>query len=290
MRRAIVALVAASTVLSACPALAEPVVLKPSSPWNVDFGDERCRLIRLFSDGTNEHLLYFEQHFPSGVTGVTAAGRSFKSFENRAKTEVHTAVGRAPLETKPYMGDMERFENALIYPGLNLSLSETDDSLPSSRVGLPSLDTAFADSIDFISFRQRSREVRFDTGRLCEAFKVLNQCATGLIEGWGREGAQHLTALRLPRWINETEIVRKITANYPLAASNRGEQGITRMRVIVDEQGAVEDCVVIKATTTEKLESPACRAMKEARFEPGLDSAGKPMRSYYATTVTYQIN
>lgn len=62
-----------------------------------------------------------------------------------------------------------------------------------------------------------------------------------------------------------------------------------RLRVIVNPQGRVEDCAIIKATETEKLELPACKVMEDATFEPALDAAGQPMRSFYATTITYVI-
>jgi TonB family protein len=289
MRRTFLALAALSTAVSAVPAQAKTVTLKASSPWNVDFGEERCRLTRLFTDGKDQHVLYFEQHFPSVQAGLTVAGRGFSYFENRTKTEVSTLPDRAALETLPYVGKMEGFDSALIYPAFYIGRSDTDTDLPNREGVLPTLDSAFADKVNHITFRQRSREVRFDTGPLGKAFGVLNECATTLVDSWGLDGAKHLTARSLPRWINEKQIVRKILANYPLAAQNRGEQGITRMRVIVDEQGAVEDCTIIKATTTEFLESPACRAMRDARFEPAIDAEGKPMRSYFATNVTYQI-
>ena len=62
-----------------------------------------------------------------------------------------------------------------------------------------------------------------------------------------------------------------------------------RMRAIIDETGAVSECVIVNATVTERLESPACKSMKEAKFTPALDAQGKPFKSYYATSVTYQI-
>jgi hypothetical protein len=61
MRAAVLALAALSTALAAMPAQAEPVVLKPSSPWNVDFGEDKCRLSRLFGEGENQHYLAFQQ-------------------------------------------------------------------------------------------------------------------------------------------------------------------------------------------------------------------------------------
>jgi TonB family protein len=61
------------------------------------------------------------------------------------------------------------------------------------------------------------------------------------------------------------------------------------MRVVVSTQGTVEDCVILKATNTDRLDSPACRAMLNARFEPALDAAGQPMRSFHAESIVYQM-
>ena len=57
MRRAAFALAAIATVTSPAAAAADPVVLKPSSPWNVDFAETKCRLARLFGEGDDRHLL-----------------------------------------------------------------------------------------------------------------------------------------------------------------------------------------------------------------------------------------
>lgn len=48
MLRTTLALAALSLALAAVPSRAEPVVLKPSSPWSVDFGENKCRLVRFF--------------------------------------------------------------------------------------------------------------------------------------------------------------------------------------------------------------------------------------------------
>ena len=93
----------------------------------------------------------------------------------------------------------------------------------------------------------------------------------------------------VPVWSNESAIVRRIVDEYPDDALRSGEQGIFRMRVIVEEDGTVSDCHLEKSTQTDRLESPACRAMMRAEFEPARDAEGNAMRSFYATTITYRI-
>lgn len=143
--------------------------------------------------------------------------------------------------------------------------------------------------MQFVALKQGGREVRLETGPLGEAFKVLNQCTLDLLRDWGLDAERHLTMQSGPRWINQAALTRKITANYPTGALAQGEQAIMRMRVIVNEQGAVESCTILKATDTERLESPACRVMQGARFEPARDAAGQPFRSLYVTSITYRI-
>ncbi|MEM7665480.1 MAG: TonB family protein [Pseudomonadota bacterium] len=101
---------------------------------------------------------------------------------------------------------------------------------------------------------------------------------------------KHLSATRLPKWKNQSSVVRRIQATYPVDALGRGEQGIFRMRVIVSETGKVTGCVINNATVQDRLESPACKAMRKAEFEPALDADGKPFQSYYATSITYRVN
>lgn len=272
-------------------ARADPVVLKPKSQWNVDFGEDRCRLARLFSDGDNEHILYFEQHYPSVTAGVTVGGRSLTPFKDRAETLVQTADGRTPLKTQPLKGEMKGFGDALIYPSLDLARDAQPTDLPGLEPVVPRLDTAFADTIVYLSFSQRNRGVRFSTGPLGDAFKVLNQCSESLIASWGLDAEQHRKMMRGPRWTNQQEVAKMIADRYPAVAARAGEQGVTRMRVIIDAQGKTESCVSDRATKADILKSPACEVvMKEGRFEPGLDAGGKPMRSYYATTITYQLD
>jgi hypothetical protein len=50
----------------------------------------------------------------------------------------------------------------------------------------------------------------------------------------------------------------------------------------------VESCTILKATQTEQLESPACKVMQRAQFEPARDAAGQPFRSLYVTSIIYR--
>ncbi|MEE4318084.1 MAG: energy transducer TonB [Erythrobacter sp.] len=295
MRRTFSALAAMSAALAAVPASAEVVEIAPSSPWNVDFADEKCRLARLFGEGENRHLVFIEQYWPSSEFGLTAAGPAFERFRSRQPAELGFYDGERQ-RTEPFTGTVEGFGSAVIYSSAALPTAEAaaeadggeeDDDGATTRFA--QLDTAQAARARYLSLKQRGDEIRLQTGPLEEAFAVLNQCTAGLLAEWGLDFEEQRRASRMPQWTNMDGVARRIQDAYPARARNRGEQGLMRMRVIVSPEGTVESCAIIKETETERLESPACGAMQNARFTPALDAAGQPMRSYYVTRITYRM-
>lgn len=290
MRCSILTLSLAGFSLVSAPASAkdsDPVSLEPTSQWNVDFGEHTCRLARIYGDADNRHLLFFEQTWPSTGFGLTAAGPAFKGFKHRKPTEMWFSNQGESDSSKPYKGTVEDVGPALIYSTAHLARdSETSSSPPG---GLAQLDIEAARSAAFVAFKQGGKAVTFQTGPLGKAFKVLNICTQDLVRSWGLDLDRHLDAQSLPNWLNRDEISRRIGRLYPSAAVRKGEQAIVRMRAMIDENGKVTDCHLLDATDTERLESPACKAMMEAEFSPAIDAQGEPFPSYHAETVVYLL-
>lgn len=281
-------LAAVSIVSLASPLAAATTELKANGPWNVHFADEKCVLSGVFGEDAKPHLLAFQQYWPSTAAGVTVAGPAFGKFENGQPTTLTFFDGQQPIEGKPFTGKVEDLGPAVVYTSVSLATREQG---PRQRTrALPDLDTAFGQQIRYVAVKQGSREVKLATGPLKSAFEVLNQCTESLISEWGLDLERHRTATALPRWRNSETIVRRLQALYPQRALNAGEQGILWLRVIVGEEGKVQDCVIHRGTKSEKLDSPACRVMQLAEFDPARDASGQPFRSYYAAPVTYRIN
>ncbi len=264
------------------------VALSPSSQWNVDFAPNKCRLARMFGEGEDQHFLFFEQYYPSASAGLTVAGPALSRFRSRARTSLSFYEGQDVLRTEPFTGEVDGFGNAVIYSNVNLESGTdgADEEDPTSAIA--QLDTEFAAQSQYVMLRQGSKLVRFDTGPLGEAFEVLNTCTQDMVRDWGLDVDQHLTATRAPQWLNQQSVVTRLQRSYPSGALNRGQQAIIRLRVIVDEAGKVEQCKT-DAATDNPLESPACREMERAEFAPALDANGQPFRSYYASSIIYQI-
>lgn len=268
----------------------EPVVLQPSSKWNVDFAPNKCRLARIFGEGDNQHFLFFEQYYPSALAGLTVAGPELSRYRSRQRTSLTFYEGQEEFRSEPFTGELEGIGNAVIYSNVHIGhgvAPEGDDD--DDALDVPQLDPELGDRVEYVMVEQRGRPVRFETGPLGDAFAVLNTCTQDMIREWGLDVDQHLSARRRPEWTNQQAVVRRIVDQYPASALRSGEQAILRMRVIVSEDGKVEKCS-IDASTTNELDSPACREMERAEFEPALDAQGEPFRSYYATTITYMMS
>ena len=292
---AALALAGASLFAIAMPApvLAAPVVLKPAGNWNVDYGEQVCSLNREFGEAPETHVLSLRQYAPGTGAGMTVGGRSYRKFVSRGRTTVRFAPDTPGFESRPFAGKIEGYGAAVIFSGIDVSkgdLANMPDNPDEPAPPIRQLDVSAGARVRFVELQQGAHIVRLETGPLAEAFKVMNDCTASLVKEWGLDPERLRTAQNGPRWLNQDALVKRIAATYPGSALMAGEQGIMRMRVMVNTQGTVDSCTIIKATNTSALESPACEVMKLAKFDPARDAAGVPMPSYYATSITYQIN
>lgn len=273
------------------------VRLEPVSRWNIDYGESRCRLARVFGEEGNRHAIFFEQGEPAKGFSLTIGGPELQPFHRAASIELG-------MENDEPMGQIERvaraelgeFGPALIIAGKRLDdrpaddeNSEQDEMAERKQRTLNGIDLAEAASIDRLVIKRGNRVLSFETGNMKAPFEALNQCTRALLEIWGLDPAQH--DLYTPiSWTNREAVARRISSDYPSTALRRRESGIFRLRVIVEPDGTMSECRVDNATVTESLQSPACQEMKRAEFEPALDANGDPMRSYYTTRIIYQVN
>jgi hypothetical protein len=65
------------------PALAQsgkqPLVLKQASPWNVDYANDQCRLIRQFGSDEEKVFAIFDRYGPGERFRLTVAGKPVKT-------------------------------------------------------------------------------------------------------------------------------------------------------------------------------------------------------------------
>lgn len=78
--------------------------------------------------------------------------------------------------------------------------------------------------------------------------------------------------------------------DYPLAASDAGEQGTVGFSIDVGVDARVNACTVTKSSGSSSLDAATCRIMRSrARFTPARDSNGNPRASHIEQEVTWSL-
>ena len=284
-------LFAATALLLATPASADEIPdnlerLTPSTDWNIDFGEESCRLARVFGEGDDKHLLFIEQSGPSENFSLTLAGPRLKRFK-----QIITRLGLEKDEGFPQVysdpAEVVGYGTAEVFASLEINDAKDDNGDELRTV--PQIDLDEAATIDRVVFGHGGYALSFETGNMAPPLQALNVCAADFVRAWGLDAEKHQSLRKLAYWKNEGEVARRIQKKYTQSAVNRGEQANIRMRVIVEADGSVSDCKLYDATETDRLKSNACDEMARAEFEPAIDAAGNPMRSFHMTNIMYRI-
>ena len=277
------------------PVLAEngsQLAITPSTPWQLDAGDEKCRLALLYGNAPDGHLLFIEQDQPGSFVNFAIAGPKLDQVD--WKESVRLRFGElAPIEIKRYsQGVVGDFSPAILVPPRTLSGDEDrpDDLELGENGGLPSIPTERFADVERLTVEQGD-EILLSLGvpQLSSALEALNTCGENFVPFWGLDLEKHRDMQSRVRWTNKDRVIERIVAQYPTEALRRSEQGTIRLVVIVDEEGKVAECRQSGVTEINKLKSPVCREMRSARFEPARDASGAAMKSYYANTIRYVL-
>lgn len=272
----------------------DPVTLQPLGDWEMaDPSPDSCNVVRFFGSEDQVHLLRFQQNWPSTGMELWTAGPAYRHFTMFEGVKLQLREGGPKATLRPVAGMLPGFGKAIITSVSQNQLTggpETPAAAEGDGArGMTMLEPERGAAVEFVSLQRGSDPaVRLATGGLEVPFAMLNQCSLELLRQWGLDPDKHRTASRRVAWRNQAAIVRKVLGSYREAGLATGERGRINVRLIVDETGKVRDCTVLKSAATEKLDSPVCRIMAEAQFDPALDAEGRPFASFYATAVTYR--
>ncbi len=276
-------------------------VLQPEGQWVLDYGEQRCRAIRVFGQGEDRTLLLFVQYSPSDSIRWLIAGPYFKGSRRNDKVSIHFGPNNDAFE-QSYVGtQFGDFGLALDGSGTTerATAAVRVDEQPEPPAGEQSLskpeanrlDIAEGEAIEWIWVnRPRKAAMRLEVGNLGNIYKAMNACMDDLIVSWGLDLEQDRRRAKAPQPLNLLDVARTLQRNYPSGPLRRGGQTDLHIRLMVDPSGRVTDCVISEIMTAEGFGIEACEIMKSRlEFAPSVDIEGNPMRSYYTTQISYRI-
>ena len=275
------------------------VLLEPSSSWNLDMGEHKCRIARLFGEGENKTIFMIDQWDPSKSAQWTVAGPALEKYRNGRDTSFEFSGGGDSGEFELLGSFFGEFGNA-IQSSSGFVPDESDDDgedeepdyLANPR-SLPALDAKGAAGIEWLTVTQRGRTpVRLKLGSLEAPLAAMNVCMEDLVEFWGFDVEEQRKVASPPEVTNMPKVVREVAERYPESALRRGAQADFHIRMTIDTQGQIENCVLLNQTAADNFElggHPCTAFERYAKIEPARDKEGQPVRTYLANRIVYRI-
>jgi len=270
-------------LLPSVPAAAKdrPLVLEPSSKWNVHYADDFCRLARTFGTGDEAITIFLDRFSPSSTFRLNLIGQPMKRWVSDGKAQIRFGRELPDQSLYFYVGSFENKGPTWTFAaavGLRPWVPEEEYDEVTQRAQR-ARDEANVSEIAIGS--PLRTPVILQTGPMKNAFAALHACTEQLVSTWGVNIESHRTAQRLPAPVGTPE--KWITSfDYPPDMLRKRQPGLVEFRLMIDAEGKATACHIQQSTNPEGFNDIVCEAlMRRAKFEPALDKDGRPMASYY---------
>jgi TonB family protein len=292
----VIALVAAPLPAAAAPK--EPLRLKPSSPWNIHYADDSCRMMRSFGEGDEQVTLVADRFQPGDSLEITFIGKRFSMGRNGGRLDIRFGSVEAEQEVEFYTATMDDTpalmltENIRIAPRSEVEKATSAAAIKAKRYDFEGSRIAPEQeaAATFIEVKRVPRgPVILETGSLGAPMKALRQCTDQLLTLWGIDVAKHASLSRkaIPKTNPGTWLTND---DYPPTMIAQGKRAIVHFGLDIDTTGAPTACHIQQSTRPEAFDKAVCLGiMRRAKFEPALDADGNPIISYFAQTVRFRM-
>ena len=124
---------------------------------------------------------------------------------------------------------------------------------------------------------------------MAEPMDALRKCSWDTVKLWGLDVEQQKSLLRKPfpkdphkPWFHSSD--------YPKMMAREGYEAIVNFRLIIDAAGKPRSCHIQTSTRPKEFDDAVCSGvMKRVRFNPALDTQGKPVESFYRGTIVWRL-
>jgi Gram-negative bacterial TonB protein C-terminal len=282
------------------PALAQsgkqPLVLKQASPWNVDYANDQCRLIRQFGSDEEKVFAIFDRYGPGERFRLTVAGKPVKTSHVKGELTIRFGPSEGEQTVEFYSGTTADYPSLIIQKQMRVApltpaeQVESDKSPDGVWVDLPSVGPEREGAIRNLTVGKPLRQsIVLETGSMRKPFEALGKCVDNLMTTWGIDVDKHRSLLQdvkpltsPGKWI--------VPDDYPVKMLSAGQPAIVEFRLSVGADGKPASCHIQSTTRPKEFDNAVCGSlMRRARFAPALDADGQPLVSFYRNTVRFAI-
>ncbi|MCW3797904.1 energy transducer TonB [Sphingomonas sp. BN140010] len=285
------------STVSAAPK--ESIRLAPLSPWNLHYGDNSCRLGRLFGSAAKPTSLVLERISPGGSMSLLVFGGDLKAREGEAGGSVQLLpVPGREFDTGGVTQTAETEEPAILWPHIELlaphrkSRQELREEYQQAEHEQPKAaairaeEDANAKLITSFAIREPSgRTLILETGSLGRANALMRDCARQQLLAWGIDPAVQEKIVKPARTKNLPGLFS--SSDYPPGAAARGEQSIVEARLNIDAEGRVRKCTSLTYFKAPEFAEVVCRRLSKARYTPAELADGTKVPTYDLATIKF---
>lgn len=286
-------------------AATQPVRLQPSSPWDVDYAENSCRLIRTFGEGKNQVKLAFESAAP-GEMDMLVVGKPLGTFSEQVRARF------LPVGGKTFDGrvaqTVTKGEPALLLSNMQMLPDDMADPILKAREARQKTPTVRPPSEDLkqravyekareqftraateLEIETRPRHpVVLETGSLGEPMKAFDQCGRDSLKDWGVDPDLEDKIVRPawapmpPYWLYPND--------YPADMVDKGKESEVSVRLLIDATGKITKCTSLSHFAEQEFNQITCaRILERAHFEPAELADGTKVPSYSVKRIVFRM-
>jgi len=257
---------------------------QPTGDWQYGGNAESCWAYREYGAGDTRGLLQLRSYGPGSTVEVTVAGPNVPKEPNSVRMVELGWDGK---------GFEDHQLGLLGSAGPIPSVSMLTAHRPTAAFVFFYSDTAVAVSpLDPAAQTMQLRVVggepnSLEMGPLQDPINRLEECEGGLMEkwGWGRDYAQRVATP--PQMLDPQSWFFKAIV-YPAVQDLKRVSSFLQLRLKVDANGRVAECVVQSSPGSSLFGSKNCAGIRKmGRFKPALDPQGQPVDSYMQRSITF---
>jgi hypothetical protein len=284
-------------------AASQPVRLQPSSPWDLDYAENSCRLMRAFGEGADKTLLLIESDAP-GQMDMVVVGKPLNAHDDEVPAKFLPLTGPdmkgRPAESVQSGNAAVVWSSPSLLPKEMVARIEKEDQARRPGTRPPPLNLteeaerraerqAFATGTTELEIDVwRGHRITLETGSLGEPMRMFDKCSHDSLKDWGVDPELEAKIVR-PVWA--ADAAKWFTNDdYPSGMWSKGEQSEIRVRLLVDASGKPTRCTTLSHYLTPEADKLVCDTfMRRARFEPAELADGTKVPSYYINRVRFQF-
>jgi hypothetical protein len=252
---------------------AAPIQLQPSSQWDLDYGENSCRLIRLMGEGKQQTKLVFESVGPGDLTMLAIGAPLYSPKFEPAVTAKFVPAQSNELKGTSAVG-ASGHDAAAFWSNLGYTNTVDEDVIARSNAIQVNVEGG--------------HPVVLATGDLGPAMQAFDKCTQDLLADFGLDPA---VQAKIARPASAPGLEQWLEGEVFFSGSQQQERiSEASFRLLVDATGHVTKCVSVSRFNVPEFDVALCTAIeKGAPIQPAQLADGTKVPSYVVEHIDFEL-